>query len=451
MIPRSRLRMLATKTQNYEIIVILILVLIGVIGSVFAGIRVNNQARDSLLKRARTVAYSLPADEIYQLKGDSSDSSAVAYTSLKKKLANIRKANADVRFVYLTGKNNGQVFFYVDSEPSDSKDFSPPGEVYSEASPAFRDSFENGAPFVEGPYKDRWGNWLSALAPILDENGKVIAVVGIDSAASTHYWQITLYALIPLLMVLLPVALLLYERRIRHRERYIEAMKKSFVSIASHELRSPLNGMLWAIQNMLKKPKNLDSSQQETLRDMYASTESSLTTINEILDLSIFERGQGKKLQKLPLNLVTLANDVRTSLKLAAQEKNIAVHLTKAWPTKAMTIGDPGALKRALVNIVSNAIKYSPDTSQITIDYQNEANKHIISIADAGIGIAKEDIEKVLGGYYRAPNAAKVQSYGTGLGLWITRLIIEQHGGKLWIESQINIGTTVFISLPDQE
>lgn len=450
MIPRSRLRMLANKTQNYEIVVILILIIIGVLGSIFAGTRVNSQNRDFLLKRARTVSYALSTEQIYQLKGDATDSNSLAYNGLKKKLADVRKANNDVRFVYLTGKKNGQVFFYVDSESSDSKDYSPPGEIYTEASQAFIKSFDNGSAFVEGPYKDRWGNWLSALAPILDENGKVIAVVGIDSAASTHYWQIALYALIPMLMMLLPVSLLLYERRIRHRERYIEAMKKSFVSIASHELRSPLNGMLWAIQNMLKKPKNLDSLQQETLKDMYASTESSLTTINEILDLSIFERGQGKKLQRVPLNLVTLTNDVRSSLKLAAQEKNIAVHITRSWPTKAMTIGDPGALKRAFVNIVSNAIKYSPDTSQITIDYQNEANKHIISITDAGIGIAKEDIEKVLSGYYRAPNAAKLQSYGTGLGLWITRLIIEQHGGKLWIESQLNIGTTVYISLPDK-
>ncbi len=450
MIPRSRLRALATKTQNYEIAVIVVLVVVGVFGSVFAGLRVNSQTRDSLLKRTRTVAYSLPTDQITQLRGNSSDTSSVAYTTLKKKLSDIRKANGDVRFVYLTGKSNGQVFFYVDSEPSDSKDYSPPGELYTEASAAFRNSFENGAPIIEGPYKDRWGNWLSALAPILDDDGRVIAVVGIDSAATTHYWQIALYAIIPLLMMLLPVSILLYERHVRHREQYIEAMKKSFVSIASHELRSPLNGMLWAIQNMLKKPKNLDDSQQETLRDMYTSTESSLTTINEILDLSIFERGQGKKLQKVPLNLTTLVGDIRISLKLAAQEKNITIHLTKAWPTKAMTVGDPGALKRALINIASNAIKYSPDTSQITIDYQNENHRHIISIADAGIGIGKEDIDKVLNGYYRAPNAAKVQSYGPGLGLWITRLIIEQNGCKLWIESQINIGTTVYISLPDQ-
>ncbi len=427
-----------------------VLIFIGVSGSIFAGLRVNNQARDSLLKRARTVSYALPSDQIYQLKGDSTDANSLAYANLKKKLADIRQANNDVRFVYLTGKNNGQVFFYVDSESPDSKDYSPPGEIYSEASQAFSKSFDNGAAFVEGPYKDRWGNWLSALAPILDDNGKVIAVVGIDSAAASHYWQIALYAIIPLLMVLLPLSLLIRERRLRNREHYVETMKKSFVSIASHELRSPLNGMLWAIQNMLKKPKNLDSSQQETLRDMYSSTESSLTTINEILDLSIFERGQAKKLQRVPLNLVTLVGDLRTALKLAAQEKNITLHLTKTWPTKAMTFGDPGALKRALVNVVSNAIKYSPDTSQITIDYQNETGKHIISIADAGIGIAKEDIDKVLNGYYRAANAAKVQSYGTGLGLWITRLIIEQHGGKLWIESQLDIGTTVYISLPDK-
>ena len=446
----ARIKSLLAKSKYYETGVIISLIVIGASGSIFAGIKVNDQSRDFLLKRARTVSYALSINEIRQLKGDSSDVNSVSYADLKQRLANIREANDDIRFVYITGKSNGQVYFNVDSESTDSKDYSPPGQVYTEASTAFKNSFENGGAFVEGPYKDRWGNWLSALAPIVDENGKVVAVVGIDSDATAHYWQIALYSVIPLLLVLLPMVLLIRERRLRKREQYVNAMKKSFVSIASHELRSPLNGMLWAIQNMLKKPKSLDSTQQETLRDMYSSTESSLTTVNEILDLSIFERGQEQKLHHVPINLVTLIGDIKLALKLAAQEKNITIHLTKAWPTKAATSGDPGALKRAFVNIVSNAIKYSPDTSQITIDYQNEGGKHIVSVNDAGIGIAKEDIEKVLNGYYRAVNATKVHSYGTGLGLWTARLIVEQHGGKLWIESQLNIGTTVFISLPDK-
>jgi len=206
--------------------------------------------------------------------------------------------------------------------------------------------------------------------------------------------------------------------------------------------------MLWAIQTMLKDNKNLTSEQKELLNDMYHSTEASLVTVNEILDLSVFERGQAGKMQHETLDLVSVVDEVRATLKLGAQEKKIKLSKVGDWPDHTYVSGDVAALKRALMNIISNAIKYSRAETTIELSYHREGDKQVVAVRDWGIGIPKSEQAKVLEGYYRARNAVKIQAHGTGLGLWITKLIIEQHGGTLWLESHENKGTTIFVSLP---
>jgi len=100
------------------------------------------------------------------------------------------------------------------------------------------------------------------------------------------------------------------------------------------------------------------------------------------------------------------------------------------------------------MNIVSNAIKYSPENSPITFLYDSKEDMHVIGVRDHGIGIPEEEQTKVLEGYYRATNATKVQAHGTGLGLWVTRLIVEKHGGVLRLDSKVGKGTTIYASFP---
>lgn len=445
----KRLRELTSKDQpkRTDNILLVIIIVAGMSGSIFAGVSVYSRNKNFLLARAETLAAALPRDEISKLKGEASDLDNPSYIDLKAKLTRVREVNKDVRFSYLATKKEGQIRFFVDSEAADSKDYSPPGQTYDEASESFKQSFVTGEALVEGPYRDRWGNWLSALAPIRDpQSGEVIAVAGIDSSASSNFIQIALYSLFPLILAAVPFVILLRERKVKRAEAEIALLKTRFVSVASHELRSPLNGILWAIQSMLKKPAS--AAQEEMLTDMYISAELSLATVNEILDLSIFERGKGKNIHHDPVDLIALMSEVQKALKLAAKEKDLVLRMTKAWPEHARVVGDSGALKRAFMNIVSNAIKYSPETSQITIDYRQEKGQHVVSIKDSGIGIPKDELGRVMEGYYRARNTGKVDSSGTGLGLWVSKLILQEHKGKIWIESAENVGTTVHISLP---
>ncbi len=438
----------SNQTKRTDNILLILIVVAGICGSIFAGFSVYSRNKEFLLGRAETLAAALPTNEVKQLSGTEADLDTSNYQDLKHKLGSVARANKDVRFAYLTGINAGQVYFLVDSEDSSSKDYSPPGETYPEATEAFKNSFRTDGAFVEGPTKDRWGNWFSAIAPVIDpKTGEVLAVAGIDSAASSNFVQIALYSLFPLVLAAIPFIVLLRERKVKKAEEEVAMLKTRFVSVASHELRSPLNGLLWAIQSMLKKPSGKE--QEELLTDMYVSAEMSLATVNEILDLSIFDRGKGKNMHRDPVDLVALMSEVQKALKLAAKEKNVVIKLSKSWPAVARVVGDAGALKRAFMNIVSNAIKYSPDTAQITIEYLHEKGQHVISVKDSGIGIPKDEIGRVMEGYYRARNTTKIESHGTGLGLWVTKLIIQEHKGKIWIESAENVGTTVHVALPE--
>ena len=418
-------------------------------GSLFAAIAANIHVHDLLLAQARTAASALDIGDIQTIEKKSTDTQQDAYKRIKDRLAQIRLDNQASGYVYLTTLHNGKIIYLADSEAPNSAGYNAPGTEYQQPSKTFLQNADSSTSFIEGPYKHGNSLNVAARAPILSPvSGQTIAFVNVTTSATTYFSQIAVYALIPLCLAAIPFAGLLRDRKLENKEREITALKNQFTSIASHELRSPLAGMLWAIQSMLKGDKNLHEDQKELLGDMYHSTEASLVTVNEILDLSVFERGQAGKMQHEILDLISVVDEVRATLKLGAQEKKIKLSKVGDWPDHTYVVGDVSALKRALMNIISNAIKYSPAESTIELSYHKDGDKQVVTVRDWGIGIPKSEQAKVLEGYYRARNAVKLQSHGTGLGLWITKLIIEQHGGSIWLESHENKGTTIFVALP---
>ncbi len=427
----------------------MLVIITGAMSALFAAITVDLRSRDYLIGRAQTVANALPTESIAFLEANETDLDKFEYKELKERLERIKADNRDLDFVYLTKKHNDQAVFLVDSTLDGSPEHFDPGEVNPEVSPRLLAGLGSTKAFIEGPAKNSRGTWITALAPVIDPaTNQTIAMVGIDTPAFDYYAQIAVYALVPLTLAAIPLAGLIRDRKLQDKEWQITELKNQFVSIASHELRSPLSGMLWAIQSMLKSDTNLNAEQKALLQDMFKSAESSTATINEILDLSVFERGQADKMQSETIELVSAVKDVQKTLSLGAKEKNLTINFDDSVPETAYSQGDLSAIKRSFMNLVSNSIKYTFENSTIDIGYELKENQHIFSIKDHGIGIPKEEQDKVLGGYYRAANATKVQAHGTGLGLWITRLIIEEHGGSLRLESEENKGTTMFVSLP---
>jgi len=136
---------------------------------------INNNAREAFIARTKIAAAGITPTLIETLTGKESDTASHAYRQLKKQLIAIKGASNDMRFVYLMGRRNKQVVFLVDAEPADSKDYSPPGQVYTNPSDHLLKIFQNGAAFVEGPVTDKWGIWISGHAPIIEpDSGHII-------------------------------------------------------------------------------------------------------------------------------------------------------------------------------------------------------------------------------------------------------------------------------------
>lgn len=189
-------------------------------------VQTDQRMRRDLLDEAQLLAQTINPAYIRSLTGSESDLANPEYRRLKDQLMAVCAAHPEWRFVYVMGRNaDGDVIIHVDSEPEDSEDYSPPGEVYEEASPELRAQFATARPLTEGPLPDRWGIWISSYAPIIDSaNGVMVGVVGIDRDAAGWKKDILHDGLIPLLtagsLVLMLLAGLLC--RIKGLLRYLE-------------------------------------------------------------------------------------------------------------------------------------------------------------------------------------------------------------------------------------
>ncbi len=439
------------KRHHFATSAITVVAAVGIAGSALAGMSASFASRDLMLSRAQTAANALSAEDIGSLSGTARDTQTSTYKTIKNKLLLIKSDDPGTRFVYLVGERDGRIFFFADSENPGDAGYSPPGQYYPDATTRLIAAFQEDSAFIEGPVTDSYGRWFSALAPVVDQaTGKTIALIGVDTPAQDYYSNIALRASIPLLLAAIPLLVLMRNRRLEAKERELTELKAQFVAVASHELRSPLSGTLWGVQSLLqpRHKKSFTPEQRQTLTSIYSNTAASIATVNEILDFSIFDRKHLGVRQQEPVDIIDVLHDTERLFALSAKENNAKIKYVGSWPKHVVVSGDPSALKRAFGNIISNAIKYSPAGGLVELAYHADSQTHTVGVRDHGIGIPKQEQKKVLQGYYRAKNATKVKTHGTGVGLWVTKMIIEQHDGVLRLDSQTGKGTSVFVTLP---
>jgi diguanylate cyclase (GGDEF)-like protein/PAS domain S-box-containing protein len=184
---------------------LLIILVAGALGVWWLVVRADREMREDQIAQTRLVAAAVNLERIKAITGTETDLESPEYLRLKDQLTLIRAADAQCRFVYLMGrKADGSVFFFMDSEPADSKDYSPPGQAYEDSPESFRRIFDTGAPLAEGPYSDQWGTWLSVLVPLTDpQSGAVLAVMGMDIDARDWQMNVAAQAALPVGLVLL--------------------------------------------------------------------------------------------------------------------------------------------------------------------------------------------------------------------------------------------------------
>ncbi|MEP9316738.1 ATP-binding protein [Pseudomonas sp. LABIM340] len=234
------------------------------------------------------------------------------------------------------------------------------------------------------------------------------------------------------------------------RKEALEAsrIKSEFLANMSHEIRTPLNGIL-GFTNLLQKSE-MTSRQQDYLGTIHKSAESLLGIINEILDFSKIEAGK-LVLENIPFNLRELIQDTLTILAPAAHEKHLELVSLIYRDTPLQLVGDPQRLKQVLTNLVSNAIKFTHDGSiavrAMLEDESDDRAQLRISVQDTGVGLTDADLRALFQAFSQADNSLSRQAGGTGLGLVISKRLIEQMGGEIGVESSAGDGSEFWISL----
>jgi signal transduction histidine kinase len=432
-------------TLHYISLALIVCIIAGGIAAAIAmRHRTDAELRDNLKERSQTIASTLDAQDVLALSGTSKDEKRPAYTLLKERLANVKRVNSDTRSIYLAGQRSGQVFFYVDSEKPSSSQYSPAGERYDDATPEFTQMFTNGKTVVEGPVTDDFGTVISGLAPVLADN-KVVAVVGIDISSDFYHRTLLMATIQPLLIGISLVLVVGFLEWSRRRNRQLLIARSELLSVASHELRTPIVGIRWAAEAMQRQ--QLDTFNAKMIHAIHESALNLQASTDDILELTKIQKSYKTVLQ--PADVIQLMRDVVETQQLAAEAKNVQIIYGASWPESAEIQADVAKLKRALHNIVSNAIKYTKVNTNVTLEYAHENKNHRITVRDEGIGIPEKEQSRVFGGFYRASNAKSSDIPGTGLGLYLVKMVIHEHKGTISLTSKENIGTTVTISLPD--
>ena len=225
-------------------------------------------------------------------------------------------------------------------------------------------------------------------------------------------------------------------------------LKSEFLANMSHEIRTPLNGII-GFSNLLQK-SDLSPRQQDYLDTISQSAETLLVIINEVLDFSKIEAGK-LVLENIPFNLRDLVQETLTLLAPAAHAKNIELLSLIYRDTPMTLIGDAQRLKQILTNLTSNAVKFTREGSIVArvmlTDETDEQVQLRISIQDSGVGLSDEDLRMLFQAFTQADNSLTRQSGGTGLGLVISKRLIEQMGGEIGVASTPGEGSEFWISV----
>jgi signal transduction histidine kinase len=229
----------------------------------------------------------------------------------------------------------------------------------------------------------------------------------------------------------------------------ISKKKSEFVSAVSHELRTPLTSIKgYASILMTGKVGEIPDAVKERLAKINTHSDNLVTLINDLLDISRIESGR-VEMKTSPHKVRPLLENVADLLGPQLQNKMIALKLNAAADLPEVEL-DPSQVERVFINLIGNAIKFTLPNGNITINahLNRDRAEMLFEVADTGIGMKKEDLSRIFDEFFRVDNEINMNVKGTGLGLALARNIVTAHGGKMWVTSEVNVGTTFHFTLP---
>lgn len=232
------------------------------------------------------------------------------------------------------------------------------------------------------------------------------------------------------------------------RSREADALKATFISVVSHELKTPVAIIRGYAETLLRPLARRDPDLvEELLTGIVEESERLADLVDDLLDASLLEAG-GLSFQEVEaLDLQELLGDIVE--RYAGQTEKHQLHLD--FPAEFPTIdGDPQRLEQVFDNLISNALKYSPQGGEVLVKGRATPAEVTLEIADSGVGIPLDEQERIFERFYRVEGPESRGVSGTGLGLYLVRAIVRAHGGRIWVESELGEGATFYVTLPRQ-
>jgi PAS domain S-box-containing protein len=230
-------------------------------------------------------------------------------------------------------------------------------------------------------------------------------------------------------------------------EYEVDRMKSEFISLASHQLRTPLSAIKTYAHMLIDGYMgDVTPEQRRSLSTIIGASNRMNELISTLLNITRIESGS-ISIQPKMLNVKKLAEEAVKELEYTAKSRNIELVLTESKGDFSVRT-DSLIAKEIISNLTSNAIKYTPDGGSVTLKIQTKPSKVVLSITDTGLGIPKAAQAQIFTKFFRAPNVVKLETSGTGLGLYLVKGLAERLDGKVWFKSEEHKGSTFFFSLP---
>ncbi len=226
--------------------------------------------------------------------------------------------------------------------------------------------------------------------------------------------------------------------------RRLEKVRQDFMANISHELRTPIASLKALVETLQDGAINDERIAQDFLLKMQVESDKLAQMVDELGELSRIESGE-MSLKMEPVDVAGVVGRVAERLRAQAERAQLSLVLDNA-PSLPRFMGDENRVEQVLVNLVHNAIKFTPRDGKITISSRAEGDRLLVTVADTGIGIPADDLPRIFERFYKVDRARS--GGGTGLGLAIAKHIIQAHGGEIWVESEEGKGSAFTFSLP---
>ncbi|MDB5259427.1 MAG: sensor signal transduction histidine kinase [Candidatus Taylorbacteria bacterium] len=225
----------------------------------------------------------------------------------------------------------------------------------------------------------------------------------------------------------------------------LDKAKSEFISIAAHQMRTPLSAIKWILHMTLNLEFVDEKERLEFTKKAFESTERMISLVNDLLEVDHIQSGREHYIFT-DVDISALIESVISDIKPEAEKHHLKVFLN--LEKNSIVRGDAEKFRALFQNLIENSVKYTAESGNISVKSEIEGNFLKTTIEDSGIGIPREQQIRVFTKFFRADNALKVETVGSGLGLFIAKQVIERHGGKIWFESTEGKGTKFYVLLP---